>query len=86
MARETIFYEKWQITLQKIWSKSLSCTISKINAFLSFIKKFKMAAKIVGKQWQITLSISCLPKICSISHSFQYKCIFAVYTEIQDGC
>ena len=56
LSRKMIFDKKWQITLRIPWgseilSKSLSRTVSKINAFLCFTQNFKMAAKMVGKRF-----------------------------------
>ena len=72
---------------------ALPRTVSEKNALLCFTQKFKMAAKVAGKQFlQKVANRLCRypggPKFCrnhSISHRFQDKCAFAFYTEIQDG-
>ena len=72
-----IFGKSRQETLQNIqWIKNfieitLSRTVSKINVFLPFTQKFKMATKngrktIFGKSHQETLKIPCGSKILSI--------------------
>ena len=50
--------------------------------------KKKFGEKIFGKSCQLTLWIPWGSKICqnlSISHRFRDKCVYAFYSEIQDG-
>ena len=78
-----------------LWVKNFieiaqSRTVSKINALLHFMQKFKMAAKSDGKVifGESRLIYPVRLKFCrnrSISHRFLDKCAFALYAEIQDG-
>ena len=71
----------------KILSKSY--TVSEINVLLRFTQKFKMAAKIAGKQFWQKLADDCVYLGGHRNHSiwpcFREKCTFVLYTEIQNG-
>ena len=98
--RKTNFLEKSPVDSgDTLWVKNvveiaLSSTVSKINVFLSFMLKLKMAAKNGGKMiffGKFTGRLFSYPmgqKFCrkrSISHRFQDKCIIAFYAVIEDG-
>ena len=93
---KAIFVKCHPYTLQipcglKILSKSLSRTVSEINALLRFTQKFKMAANTGGKAFfceksPVDSAYMLWVKNHSISHHFRDKCAFVFYTEIQDGC
>ena len=68
---------------------ALSHTISEINAFLHFMKKFKMATKngrktIFGKIRQMTLQILLSGQKSLFFTPFP-RCVYAFYAEIQDS-
>ena len=72
---------------------TLSHTISKINTFLDFMQNFKMATKMMKKEFLAKSATSlCIYPVCQIffkialsSTVFQDKCILAFNAEIQDG-
>ena len=97
---ETDFWEKTPVdyadTIEiKIFVEiALTHTVSEMNAFLDFTQKFKLT----NKKWRendfwgkVASTIYRYPvgqkfrRNHCILHHFQDKCIFAFYTEIQDG-
>ena len=98
--RENDFCENLSVySPDTLWVKNvvkiaLAHSISEINGILHFTQKFKMAAKSGGKKRFLQKLASRLcrypvgPKFrqnCSSSLCFRDKCVFAFYTEIQDG-
>ena len=97
--QENDFWEKSPVdSADTLWVKyfvkiTLSRSVSKINAFLHFMQKFKMAAKSGGKRFlgKVTSRLCRYPvgqkfrRNHSISIRFRDKHFFAFYAEIQDG-
>ena len=85
-------------SVDTLWVKNfveipLSRSVYKINMFLHFTQKFKMATRnggkrFLGKVGNRLCRYSAGQKFCrnlSISHRFRDKRVFAFYAEIQDG-